>query len=339
MSALLLQIQTLRRSFATSAYAFLAAFILLISAAAILIGSLPLQLSIITIFIFAGPHNIMEFRYFAARMPVRWGRSRGYYSAAIAGVLVLAAAYLTIYFAGGFWPWSPDAWTFLIGFWNTAFILWIGLLFWMRGRRRPRTDWSLAIPIAFFVSGLAWLIPQFFSLGLVYLHPLIALWFLERQIRRTRPAWLRAYHLSLLATAVVLMVLWAALAGSADLPAETGLFWRISQHAGSEILSGISSRVLVATHVFLETVHYFVWLLIIPLADSRAVPWRLNDVPLFANAEGFPKAFCTFLAAGVLLVFALWVGFAADYAATRDIYFAFAIGHVLAEFPFLVKML
>jgi hypothetical protein len=39
------------------------------------------------------------------------------------------------------------------------------------------------------------------------------------------------------------------------------------------------------------------------------------------------------------LVFALWFGFAIDYTTTRDIYFAFAMAHVLAEFPFLIKML
>jgi NADH-quinone oxidoreductase subunit I len=32
-------------------------------------------------------------------------------------------------------------------------------------------------------------------------------------------------------------------------------------------------------------------------------------------------------------------GFAIDYTTTRDVYFAFAIAHVLAEFPFLIKML
>ena len=56
------------------------------------IGSFPLAASIATIFLFAGVHNFMEFRYFAARMPVRWGRSRLYYSIGIGGVLVLAAA-------------------------------------------------------------------------------------------------------------------------------------------------------------------------------------------------------------------------------------------------------
>jgi hypothetical protein len=46
-----------------------------------------------------------------------------------------------------------------------------------------------------------------------------------------------------------------------------------------------------------------------------------------------------FLIFSVGVVLALWLGFAVDYATTRDIYFAFAIGHVLAEFPFLIKML
>ena len=43
------------------------------------------------------------------------------------------------------------------------------------------------------------------------------------------------------------------------------------------------------------------------------------------------------LIVGAGITFALWFGFAADYTTTRDIYFAFAIGHVLAEVPFLVK--
>ena len=96
---------------------------------------------------------------------------------------------------------------------------------------------------------------------------------------------------------------------------------------------------LVATHVFLESIHYFVWLLLIPLVDKRAIPWKLNDVPLFSNINGIPKIFVAFLTASVLITVVLWFGFAADYTTTRDIYFAFAIGHVLAEFPFLIKML
>jgi uncharacterized membrane protein len=39
------------------------------------------------------------------------------------------------------------------------------------------------------------------------------------------------------------------------------------------------------------------------------------------------------------LVFLLWFGFSINYAVTRDIYFAVAIAHVLAEAPFLLRMI
>ncbi|MDI1243440.1 MAG: hypothetical protein PSX80_16120 [bacterium] len=322
----------------TSAHIFLIAFVSACAVGALLIGSFPLQLSIVTIFLFAGPHNLMEFRYFAARMPVRWGRSKSFYSVGIGGVVVLTAAYLTLYFASGNWMWSLASWQIYAAVWNTAFILWVGSLFYLRGKQRRR-DWSLALAAAFFLAGLAWIVPQYWSLALVYLHPFVALWFLERQIRRTRPDWLRAYHLCLLSVPVFLFLIWVAVSNQPNLPQDPNLFWRINQHAGGEILPSISSHLLVATHVFLESIHYFVWLLLIPLVDRRAIPWRLKEVPIFANTNGIPRVFAAFLAFSVGVSLALWFGFAIDYATTRDLYFAFAIGHVLAEFPFLVKML
>jgi hypothetical protein len=322
----------------TSAHVFLTAFVSGCALLAFLIGSFPLQLSIVTIFLFAGPHNLMEFRYFAARMPVRWGRSRLFYSVAIGGVVVLTIAYLTLYFASGNWLWSLQSWQVFAAVWNTAFILWIGVLFYLRGRQRRR-DWSIAFAAAFLLAGLAWIVPQYWSLSLVYLHPFIAMWFLERQIRRTKPEWLRAYHYCLASIPLFLLALWFAFSSQPNLSEETNLFWRIGQHAGSEILPSVSSHLLVATHVFLESIHYFVWLLLIPLIDRRAIPWKLKDVPMFANANGIPKVFAAFLILSVFITLALWFGFTLDYTTTRDIYFAFAIGHVLAEFPFLVKML
>ena len=332
----MLRAEDIGRSALSSAHLLVFAFVICCAVAAALIGAFPLQLSIVTIFLFAGVHNLMEFRYFAARMPVRWGRSRAYYSVGIGGVVVLTVTYLTLYFSSGNWLWDSGVYFSLA--WNTAFIGWIGLLLYLRGRQTSR-DWGWAVPVILFVAALAWAVPQYWSLALVYIHPLIAMWFLERQIRRSKPEWLRAYHVCLATVPVFLIVIWLGFSGQANLPDETRLFWRIAQHAGSEILPGISSHVLVATHVFLESIHYFVWLLLIPLVDRRAIPWRLNDVPLFANANGIPKIFTAFLVFSVVVVLALWLGFAVDYTTTRDIYFAFAIGHVLAEFPFLVKML
>ena len=322
----------------TSAQVFFLAFLLACAIAAALIGSFPLQLSIVTIFLFAGPHNLMEFRYFAARMPVRWGRSKLFYSVGIGGVVVLTAAYLTLYFSSGSWLWSLESWQTTTAVWNTSVALWIGSLFYLRGKQK-RKDWSIALAAAFLLSSLAWILPQYWSLALVYIHPFIALWFLERQIRRTKPEWLGAYHYCLLSIPIFLLILSTALSGRPNLSEETNLFWRINQHAGSEILPYISSHFLVATHVFLESIHYFVWLLLIPLVDKRALLWKMKDVPLFSNTNGLPELFVGFLAAGILITAVLWFGFAIDYTTTRDIYFAFAIGHVLAEFPFLIKML
>ena len=322
----------------SSAQIFAGGFLLFCAVTAAVIGSFPLQLSIVTIFLFAGVHNFMEFRYFAARMPLRWGKSRAFYTVGIGGVLVLAAAYLTLYFSSGNWLWSTANWEVLTASWNTAFVMWVGALFFLRGKQK-RSDWTWAFAIAFFLSAMAWLVPQYWSLSLVYLHPFIAMWFLERQIRRTKPEWLRAYHFCLASIPVFLIILWAALAGRPNVSEETNLFWRISQHAGSEILPGVSSHLLVATHVFLETIHYTVWILLIPLVDFRAMPWKVRQIPLAANSKGFPKLVFAAIGVSLLIVVALWTGFAVDYTTTRDVYFAFAMAHVLAEFPFLVKML
>jgi hypothetical protein len=322
-----------------SSLVFACLFIFFAAVAAIIIGWQPLTLSILTIFLFAGIHNFFEFRYFLARMPLRWGKSRTFYSVGIGGVIILTAAYLTIYFVGGNWLWSYENSSILIASWDTLFVLWLALLVYLRGKQRPKTDWSQAFSAAFLLAALAWFLPNYWSLSLVYIHPFVAMWFLERQIRRTKPDLLKAYHLCLATIPFFVIALWFAFADTPNLSNETALFARITQHAGSEILPNISSRFLVATHVFLETIHYVIWILLIPLVDSRAIPWRLKDIPLYSNEQGFPKIVSAVLAGSLLIAVALWVGFSTDYAVTRDIYFAFAMAHVLAEMPFLIKML
>ncbi|QQS39623.1 MAG: hypothetical protein IPM63_09565 [Acidobacteriota bacterium] len=323
---------------AGSSAALFAVSVAFCAVAALAIGGFPLQASILTIFLFAGVHNFMEFRYFLARMPLVWGRSTVYYSVAIFGTIALTAGYLAIYFLGGNWLWSLVSWQTAVSGWNTLFILWVGLLFHLRAKQKPGYEGSPAMPVAFFVAGVAWLAPAYWSISLVYVHPLIALWFLDRQIRRTRPEWLSAYRLVLASVPLFLIGLWAALSTRPDLPADSALFWRIAQHAGGGILPGLSTHFLVTAHVFLETLHYAAWIVLIPLVDRRAIPWRFGSIPLFAKKNGYPKLVAAGVALSAFLVFVLWAGFSIDYSTTRDIYFAFAIAHVLAEFPFLVKM-
>jgi hypothetical protein len=328
----------------SSAQIFLGGFLAFCAFSSLVIASFPLQASIVTVFLFAGVHNFFEFRYFLARMPARWGRSRSFYAAGIGGVIVLTVSYLTVYLANDNWIWSTENSQAIVAAWNTAFVLWVGLLFYLRGRQKPKSDWTIAFAVAFLLAAVAWLIPHLWSLSLVYLHPLVALWFLERQIRRTRREWLGAYHICLAAIPFLLLILWLALAGAPQLTAgataaDNNLFWRITQHAGSEILPNFSSHLLVAAHVFLETIHYAVWIVLIPLVDRRAVPWKIKEIPLASDRYGFKKIVFAALAASLIFVMALWLGFATDYSTTRDVYFAFAIAHVLAEVPFLIKML
>ena len=52
-----------------------------------------------------------------------------------------------------------------------------------------------------------WAEPFALSVALVYLHPLMALWLLDRELRRSHPAWRPAYHVCLLAVPLLLVAL------------------------------------------------------------------------------------------------------------------------------------
>lgn len=317
---------------------------------ALLASWLPLQFSVVTVFLFAGPHNWFELRYFLMRLPVRLGRSRNFFLTAFAGIGFLTAAYVALPVLYNFRVWTDEAWSTILASWNTLLLLWLGLLVWLRGRQKLRRDWSWAIPAALALSSLNWMWPEFFSLAVVYLHPLVALWFLDRHLRRTRPEWLRAYHRCLCLLPLLLVgVVWQ-LARTPALPDDNGLFWRITQHAGAQLLPGLSTHLLVSIHVFLEMLHYGVWLIALPLIGAAVRPmtgssrkggsiWDVKTVPLARHPRGFPKLVGAVLLMGLFVVMLLWFGFSVDYATTRDVYFTVAIAHVLAEAPFLLRML
>ena len=336
-------------------------------ASALMASWLPLQVSIVTVFLFAGPHNWFELRYFLMRLPVRFGKSRNFFLVAFAGIGFLTLTYISLPALYSFGLWTGDAWSTILASWNTLLLLWLGVLVWMRGKQKLRRDWSWAFAAALGLVSLNWLQPEFFSLAIVYLHPLVALWFLDRHLRRTRPAWLRAYRRCLCLLPPLLVGMFWQLTRTPSLPDDNGLFWRITQHAGAELLPNISSHVLVAVHVFLEMLHYGVWLIALPLigAAPRAgggrgnlarlskpgtttpTPlrrtlgsiWDLKAVPLARHPHGFPRMVATLLVFGLFVVAMLWFGFAMDYSTTRDVYFTVAIAHVLAEAPFLLRML
>jgi hypothetical protein len=314
---------------------------------------LPLQFSVVTVFLFAGPHNWFELRYFLTRLPVRFGKSRNFFITAFSGIALLTVSYIALPVLYGFKLFPDELWPTMLASWNSLLLLWIGVLVWLRGKNKLRRDWSWALPVAFGLCALNWLAPEFFSLGIVYLHPLVALCFFDRHLARTRPHWLGTYRRCLCLLPLLLLGMFWQLSRTAALPDDNGLFWRITQHAGAQLLPNVSSHALVTTHVFLEMLHYGVWLLALPLIaplaktgnPQKPTPrkceaiWRVKTIPVARHPRGFPRMIATALGLGVFFVLILWFGLSVDYATTRDVYFTVAIAHVLAEAPFLLKML
>lgn len=326
---------------AASPAAFAVACGCVLVAAAALAGLAPLWLSVATVFVFAGPHNWAELRFFVTRLPARLGRSRSFFALAAVGVVGLTGASVALAVVAAAGVWGAEGWYAATGLWNSAAVVWVVCLVAVRGRMSSRGGgWVWALPVGCALVGLNWLAPQAFALSLVYLHPLVALWFLDRQIRLTRREWSRPYRVCLALLPLALAVLWWRLAGAAPLPEDGEVALRIVRHAGAGIVPAVSTHLLVSTHVFLEMLHYGVWLVGIPLAAGVGLaPWRAASVPLVRHRRGWPRLIRVLLAAGGLLVLLLWLGFVADYATTRDVYFTLATAHVLAEVPFLLRTL
>ena len=204
---------------AASRWAFALTALGAAAAAAVLAGWAPLRFSIVTVFLFAGPHNWLEFRYFLTRMPARWGRLRGFFLLAFAGVLALAAAFAGLVVLSGRVALDAAFQSEYLAFWNTALLLWIAVLAHLRSRRNPRREWGWIWPAAFALVALTWVAPAAWgSIALVYLHPLMAFWLLDRELKRSRPEWRPAFHACLACLPVFLGLLWWKLAGAPPWP-------------------------------------------------------------------------------------------------------------------------
>lgn len=309
---------------------FAATLAMCLLGSAVLASWLPLQVSIVTVFLFAGPHNWFEFRYFLMRLPVRFGQSRNFFVTAFAGLALLTVTYLSLPFLYQRVAWSGEAWLIVLATWNTLLLAWLGVLIHLRAKQKPKVNWSWATPVLAAIAALNWLSPDFFSLALVYVHPLVAFWFLDRHLQRNKPQWVAAYRRCLAFLPVILGGMIWYLAQTPSLAEDNGLFWRITQHSGAQLLPQVSSHLLVSVHLFLELLHYGVWIIALPLLSRKF----LNLSKLKA---GSPRN--VLLGVGLVGVAILWLGFAANYTDTRDLYFTIAIAHVLAEAPFLLKTL
>ena len=133
-------------------------------------------------------------------------------------------------------------------------------------------------------------------------------------------------------------LLWWTLSGTSDFEQRDTVSSLIAYRAGVGVLDGVSTHLLVATHVFLEMLHYGVWIFAMPLIGKGTAPWNLSGTPLGRLSPAWEKVLVAMFIGGGLIVLALWAGFIADYPITYHIYFTVAIVHVLAEFPFLIRL-
>src|ERR1043166_4506860 len=204
-----------------SVRAFAAVLVAAAGLSAALASWLPLQVSIVTVFLFAGPHNWFEARYFLMRLPARFGRSRNFFIVAFAGIGLLTLAYVSLpalYYSN---LWTGANWPNAIAAWNTLMIGWIAGLVMMRGKQKANRDWFWVLPVAFGLCSLNWLSPELFSLAIVYAHPLVALWFLDRHLRRTKPEWQTTYRRCLMFLPVLLTAMLWELSHTSPLADET----------------------------------------------------------------------------------------------------------------------
>lgn len=332
-------LETVRpREESSFAFGFFFTALALAVAAASLAGWAPLGFSIVTVFLFAGPHNWLEAWYFLSRLPARWGKLRGFFLLGFAGIFGLTVAFIALRVAARMNLVDQETLFVLHASWNSLLIGWITLLIHIRSRQGPRRDWSWTVPVAWLLAALTWLNPGLWSLGLVYAHPLVAFWVLDRELARNRPEWCGAWRACLATLPILVVLLCWQLAGAPALQRDSALSVQIARQAGESVLLGISSHLLVALHAFLEMLHYAVWLIAVPVVSLRAAPWRL-DVPLARRSVHFKSALLGLLLAGGVVVLVLWGCFLADYQTTRDVYFLLALLHVLAEVPFLLRAL
>jgi hypothetical protein len=327
------QIHSIRTSVAPG-LAFAVSFAIIAVAAAAISSLFPVRFSILAVFLFAGPHNWFEARYILGRLPARTGKLHAFFLLSACGIVGLTATYPALPRITEIAPVGT-----LLAVWNTAFLFWIAALIQMRANTNPRFDGGWVWPLACLLTAGVWLNPFILNFALVYLHPVLALVLLDRELGRSHPAWRPAYRIALLIVPACIGILWWQLAAAPDLPGDRlGLAFMIAEHSGAGLWENVSTHFLVAAHTFLEMVHYAAWVVLIPLIGLRSWPWDLRTIPAARRSATWARGVKLLLITGLGIVVILWVCFGLDYATTRDVYFTVALLHVLAEIPFLLRM-
>ncbi len=301
----------------------------------------PIWLSVAIVFLFAGPHNYVEARYFLTRLPARMGRLRPFFIVSAVGVILLTVTYPLLLRIPALLNLAPVSLAWVIGIWNTGFVLWCTTLITMRGNQAPGRNWDYAWPCGVALTGVCWLQPMLLPFALVYAHPLMAIWVMDREIAQRRPGWQRNYRTCLLGIPILVVILWLALPVETtfDSSVTEPVQRQIANHVGAYLFSTCVGVRLIATHAFLEFLHYGIWLFAMPWVSGRVFSSAFREIPLMKRSACTRKAIRAGLVVAAVVVAVLWFFFSVDYSTTRDVYFTVATLHVLAEVPILLRLL
>jgi hypothetical protein len=217
--------------------------------------------------------------------------------------------------------------------WGTALVGWLLALVHSRGLFRTTSQRLLLYAGSALAATACWLGPEWFSIALVYLHPLISLAILDTELRRSQPDLVKPYRLGLFSASVFVFFFWWH--GSATLPTDA-IANLVLDQSGATMMPLIPSHFVISTLVFFDLLHYGVWLLAIPLMSAGWNGFQPRSVPLSTVSTLANRAISTLLLISTIGVVALWCCFSANYQLTYTVYFILAVVHVLAEMPFLI---
>src|SRR5579885_3131058 len=156
---------------------------LFVCLAAVFAGFAPVQLTIASVFLFAGPHNWVELRYFLSKLPSRLGPLKTFFACSVGGTLALTSFYVAYSFMSHAGLLDDTVRRAALTLWEALTIAWACALYVVSRKKFGVRSPGLCIALALGLLACA-TSPFWFTLALVYIHPLVGMAVLDLELRR-----------------------------------------------------------------------------------------------------------------------------------------------------------